>query len=202
MSDIKKDHSIGEGTGAVAGASPARRSVRRRGPVGTVVGAIVGGALGAKAGGSVAEASIRPNTTSTSSRPTADAPYYSSERDWSDYQPAYKYGYDTYGQYRGQRFEDVEPQLERDWERDHGEFAPGAGSKPRARCATAGTTSNARCRATPTTTVADRIAMRGPAPDALAGQRLFSTGRAMRPDFFAAVASPARSSPPVNDQRS
>jgi hypothetical protein len=80
-----------------------------------VVGAIAGGMLGAKAGGSVAEAVNPTEYNKYFESNYRNAPYYSAGRDWSDYEPAYKYGYDTYGQYRGQRFEDVEPQLERDW---------------------------------------------------------------------------------------
>ena len=77
--NVKKDHSIGEGAGAVTGAVTGAAVGSAAGPVGTVVGALAGGVVGAKA------------------------------------EPAYKYGYDTYSQYRGQRFEDVEPDLERNW---------------------------------------------------------------------------------------
>ena len=48
MSDIKKDHSIGEGTGAVTGAVTGAAVGSAAGPVGTVVGAIAGGVLGAQ----------------------------------------------------------------------------------------------------------------------------------------------------------
>lgn len=116
MSDIKKDHSIGEGTGAVAGAVTGAAVGSMAGPVGTVVGAVVGGALGAKAGGGIAEA-VNPTEYSKHFESTyRDAPYYSAGREWKDYEPAYKYGYDTYGQYRGQRFEDVESKLASDWD--------------------------------------------------------------------------------------
>ena len=96
---VKKDHSIGEGTGAVAGAITGAAVGSAAGPVGTVVGAIAGGALGAKGGGAVAEAI----------NPTEYSRHF-------DYGPAYQYGYDTYGQYRGRKFEDVETDLERNWE--------------------------------------------------------------------------------------
>ncbi len=43
------------------------------------------------------------------------APYYINGSEWRDYQPAYKYGYDTYGQHRGRTFDDVESELERNW---------------------------------------------------------------------------------------
>jgi uncharacterized protein YcfJ len=116
MSDIKKDHSIGEGTGAVAGAVTGAAVGSMAGPAGTVIGAVVGGAAGAKAGGGVAEA-INPTEYNRHFESTyRDTPYYTAGREWNDYKPAYQYGYDTYGQYRGQRFEDVEPQLARDWD--------------------------------------------------------------------------------------
>lgn len=41
--------------------------------------------------------------------------YYSTGRGWPDYAPAYRYGYENYGRYRGRHFEDVEAQLERGW---------------------------------------------------------------------------------------
>jgi phage tail tape-measure protein len=114
--DIKKDHSIGEGTGAVAGAVTGAVVGSAAGPVGTVVGTIAGGALGAKAGGKVAEAVNPTDYNDHFKSAYRDTAYYSSGRDWNDYEPAYKYGYDTYSQYRGQRFDDVERDLERNWE--------------------------------------------------------------------------------------
>ena len=115
MSDIKKDHSIGEGTGAVAGAVAGAAVGSMAGPVGTVVGAIAGGALGAKGGGAVAEALNPTEYNNYFEKNYTSAPYYVGGSEWRDYKPAYQYGYDTYGQYRGQRFEDVENTLERNW---------------------------------------------------------------------------------------
>ena len=112
---IKKDHSIGEGTGAVAGAVAGAAVGSMAGPVGTVVGAIAGGALGAKGGGAIAEAVNPTEYNSYFEKNYTSAPYYVGGSEWRDYKPAYQYGYDTYGQYRGQRFEDVENTLERNW---------------------------------------------------------------------------------------
>ena len=115
MSDVKKDHSLGAGTGAMAGAVTGGAVGSAVGPVGTVVGAVAGGVIGAKAGDSIAEA-VNPTDYEDHFKNTdQERPYYKSGREWNDYQPAYQYGYDTYGQYRGQRFEDVEPDLERNW---------------------------------------------------------------------------------------
>ena len=115
MSDIKKDHSIGEGSGAVAGAIAGAAVGSVAGPIGTVVGAIAGGALGAKGGGAIAEAVNPTEYNSHFESNYQAAPYYQAGNEWKDYQPAYKYGYDTYGQYQGQRFEDVETNLEQNW---------------------------------------------------------------------------------------
>jgi uncharacterized protein YcfJ len=115
MTDIKKDHSVGEGTGAVAGTVTGAAVGSAAGPVGTLAGAAIGGIAGAAGGGAIAEA-VNPTDYNKHFQDTyQSASYYDSKRNWNDYQPAYQYGYDTYGQYRGQRFEDVEPQLERDW---------------------------------------------------------------------------------------
>lgn len=46
-----------------------------------------------------------------------DASYYSSGRDWRDYEPAYRYGHDARAAHRGQRFEDVEAELAGNWNR-------------------------------------------------------------------------------------
>ena len=115
--DIKKDHSIGEGTGAVAGAIAGAAVGSVAGPVGTLVGAIAGGAIGAKSGGAVAEAVNPTEYAQHFQNNYQSAPYYKNGTEWKDYEPAYKYGYDTYGQYQGKRFEDVESNLERDWDR-------------------------------------------------------------------------------------
>ena len=114
--EVKKDHSVGVGTGAVGGAVAGAALGSVAGPVGTVVGAVAGAVGGAKAGDAIAEA-VNPTEYNRHFEANyRNAPYYSTGRGWTDYEPAYKYGYDTYGQYRGQRFEDVEDKLERNWD--------------------------------------------------------------------------------------
>ena len=117
MSDVKKDHTIGSGTGAVAGAVTGAAVGSAGGPVGSVVGAVVGGVVGAKAGDSIAEAVNPTEYHDHFKTEYKNTPYYTAGREWNDYEPAYQYGYDTYGQYRGQRFEDVETDLERNWDK-------------------------------------------------------------------------------------
>lgn len=117
MSDVKKDHSLGAGTGAVAGGVTGAVVGSMAGPVGTLVGAVAGGVVGAKAGDSVAEAVNPTEYTQHFESQYKSTPYYAMGREWSDYEPAYQYGYDTYGQYHGQKFDEIEGDLERNWDK-------------------------------------------------------------------------------------
>ena len=116
MSDVKKDHSIGEGTGAVAGAVTGAAIGSAAGPVGSLVGAVAGGIVGAKAGDSIAEAVNPTEYEDHFKKNYTTTEYYNSSRDWNDYQPAYRYSYDSYGKYRGRDFDSVEPELRSGWE--------------------------------------------------------------------------------------
>ena len=116
MTDIKKDHSIGAGTGAVAGAVAGAAVGSAAGPAGTVIGAVAGGVLGAKAGDSIAEAVNPTEYNAYFQREFKNLPHYTAGRAWTDYEPAYKYGYDTYGEYRGQPFDSVENDLQKKWD--------------------------------------------------------------------------------------
>src|SRR5690606_20606072 len=110
----ENEHNVGKGTGAVAGAVAGGAIGSAAGPVGTAAGAVIGGVAGYAAGGAIAE-SVNPEEYDRHWQQTySSTPYYSDRYNWNDYQPAYQYGYNRYGEYKGQRFEDVEPQLERD----------------------------------------------------------------------------------------
>lgn len=115
MSDIKKDHNIGAGTGAMTGAVAGAAIGSAGGPAGSAIGAVVGGLVGAKAGDSIAEAVNPTDYTDHFRKDYKTAPYYINGSEWRDYEPAYNYGYQTYSQYRGRPFEEVEPELERNW---------------------------------------------------------------------------------------
>ena len=111
---------LSAGTGAVGGAITGAAIGSAAGPIGSLVGAVAGGVVGAKAGDAIAEA-INPTDYEDEMRRThATASYARSDRDWNDYQPAYKYGYDTYGRHQGRRFEDVDDELGSEWNRNRG----------------------------------------------------------------------------------
>jgi hypothetical protein len=113
-------HPVGTGVGAAGGGAAGAAIGSVAGPVGTLVGAAVGAVAGGLAGKGVAEmvdptieeAYWRENYTSR--------PYYSRDYSFDDYGPAYRYGLDNYARYPGKRFEDVESDLSRDWQRAKG----------------------------------------------------------------------------------
>ena len=48
------------------------------------------------------------------------SPYYSAGRAWTDYAPAYAFGYDTYVRFQHRSFEEVEGLLRAEWTEVHG----------------------------------------------------------------------------------
>ncbi len=117
-------HPVGTGLGAAAGgiaAGAAAGSVA--GPVGTVAGAAIGAVIGGLAGKGVAE-KIDPTLEEAYWRENyVNRPYVTKGSTFDDYGPAYRYGLDNYARYPGKRFEDVEPDLGRDWQRGKGKSA-------------------------------------------------------------------------------
>jgi predicted lipid-binding transport protein (Tim44 family) len=110
LSADRKDHPAakGAGTGAVVG------GVAGGVAVGAVVGAAVGAVAGAVAGRRVAkhdpvveDAYWRDNY--------ASRPYASQGVNYDEYAPAYRYGADAYTKYPDRSFDEVEPELSRDW---------------------------------------------------------------------------------------
>jgi hypothetical protein len=114
-------HPIGTGLGAAAGGAAAGALAGTvAGPVGTVAGAVVGAVVGGLAGKGVAEA-IDPTVEYTYWRENyASRPYVTSGSTFDDYGPAYQYGIDNYGLYKGRPFVEAEPDMMRDWTRAKG----------------------------------------------------------------------------------
>ncbi len=90
------------------------------------VGAVVGGAIGAVAGGlagkGVAEV-LDPTVEEAYWRDEyQNRPYYKNGTAYETYQPYYQYGYEsaTRPEFRGRDYEDVEPQLESEWNEHRG----------------------------------------------------------------------------------
>jgi hypothetical protein len=116
-------HPVGTGIGAGAGAAA---GAAVGGAVGGPVGAVVGGAIGAVAGGAAGHAggeALDPTVEDAYWRENySRRPYAVTGKPYDEYQPAYKYGWESAARpdYRNRRFEEVEGDLERGWERAKG----------------------------------------------------------------------------------
>lgn len=119
-------HPVGTGVGAVAGgvaAGAAAGSVV--GPVGTVVGAAIGAIAGGLAGKGIAE-QIDPTVEDAYWRDNyGSRPYVDGNSSYDDYGPAYSYGVNAYGRHAGRSFDEVEPDLSRDWDSSRGRSSLG-----------------------------------------------------------------------------
>jgi hypothetical protein len=90
------------------------------GPAGAAIGAAVGAAAGALAGKGAAKA-IDPDAEDMYWRENySSRPYVQSGASYDDYGPAYRHGVDAYSRYPDRQFDEVEPDLGRDWGRARG----------------------------------------------------------------------------------
>ena len=114
-------HPVGTGVGAAAGGMAAGAAAGTvAGPVGTAVGAAVGAVVGGLAGKGIAE-KIDPTIEEAYWRENyVSRPYVNKTYTYDDYGPAYLYGVDNYSRYQGRKFEDIEGELGRDWQRAKG----------------------------------------------------------------------------------
>lgn len=115
-------HPVGTGLGAAAGGVAAGAALGAvAGPVGAMAGAVVGAVVGGLAGKGVAE-SIDPTVEEAYWRENyASRPYVERGASFDDYGPAYRYGVDTFPQFKGAPFDDIEPELASNWESRRGD---------------------------------------------------------------------------------
>jgi len=109
-------HPVGTGIGALAGgvAAGAAAGTVAAGPIGTAIGAAVGAVVGGLAGKGIAEM-IDPTAEDAYWRENyADRPY-TQGASYDEFGPAYRYGVSSYSEYPDRRFEDIEPDLRREW---------------------------------------------------------------------------------------
>jgi hypothetical protein len=109
---------VGVAGGAVAGAAI---GTAVGGPIGGVVGGAIGVATGAVAGLSAAEA-VNPTVEDAYwSANYLERDYVEHDRPYTDYRPAFQYGWESRARLGDQLFRDVESELERGWELAKGE---------------------------------------------------------------------------------
>lgn len=113
-------HPVGTGVGAAAGGAAGAAIGMVAGPVGAVAGAVVGAVVGGLAGKGVAEG-VNPTAEDAYWRDQyVREPYYSTERSYDEYSPAYRTGYEGRSQHAGRTFEEAEPELRRSYEANRG----------------------------------------------------------------------------------
>ena len=110
-------HPVGTGVGAAAaGAAAGAAGGLIAGPAGAAVGAVIGAVAGGLAGKGVAE-SIDPTVEDAYWRENyTQRPYYDKKSAYEQYQPAYRYGWESQSKYSGRSFDEAEPELGREWE--------------------------------------------------------------------------------------
>lgn len=117
ITDEPGAHPVGTGMGAALGGAAAGAAAGTvAGPVGTLIGAAAGAIVGGLAGKGVAE-SINPTVEYAYWRDNyAGRPYVSSGSSFDDYGPAYVFGIHSASKYGDREFNDIEPDMARDWD--------------------------------------------------------------------------------------
>jgi hypothetical protein len=114
-------HPVGVGLGAAGGGAAAGAAIGAvAGPVGAAAGAVAGAVAGGLAGKAVAE-HVNPTVEDAFWRSNyTKRPYVNQGETYDTYQPAYRYGWEGRSKHVGKRFDEVERDLERDWQSNRG----------------------------------------------------------------------------------
>jgi uncharacterized protein YcfJ len=114
-------HPVGTGLGAAAGGMAAGAAVGTvAGPAGTAIGAAVGAVVGGLAGKGVAEM-IDPTAEEAYWRENyAREAYYERGYMFDDYHPGYRVGWEGRARYEARTFDEVERELEIEYNRSRG----------------------------------------------------------------------------------
>jgi hypothetical protein len=114
-------HPAGVAAGAAGGAAAGAAVGSLVGPVGAAVGAAAGGLAGGLVGKGAAEV-VNPTIEDAYWRENYyRAAYVDASRGYEYYQPAYRFGWESYSQFGERSFDKVDDQLAREWERRRGE---------------------------------------------------------------------------------
>jgi hypothetical protein len=117
-------HPVGTGVGAAAGgAAPGAAVGSVAGPVGAAVGIVAGAVVGGLAGKGVAE-KVDPTVEDAYWRDNyLKRQYVDKGASYETYRPAYRVGYEGRAKYQGKRYEEVEADLQREYERSRAKEA-------------------------------------------------------------------------------
>jgi hypothetical protein len=111
---------VGGAAGGIAGGAAAGAALGgMTGPVGAAVGAVVGAVAGALAGKGIADA-VDPVAEDAYWRDNYTSRPYAKGSSYDEYQPAYGYGVDAFTRNPDRSFDELEPELGRDWKNRRG----------------------------------------------------------------------------------
>lgn len=113
-------HPVGTGVGAAGGAAAGAAIGAFAGPVGAAVGLVAGAVAGGLAGKGVAEKMDPTIEDAYWKANYAKKSYVDRGTPYTTYQPAYRAGYEGRNQYPGKKFEEVETNLQRNYEKGKG----------------------------------------------------------------------------------
>ncbi|HEX7810874.1 MAG TPA: hypothetical protein VF460_03110 [Burkholderiales bacterium] len=118
-------HPVGVGVGAAVGGAATGAAIGTvAGPAGALVGAAVGAVAGGLVGKGAAEA-IDPTVEEAYWKEHyATEPYYKPGRTYKDYAPAYRAGYEGRTRHRARTFDEVERDLEIEYNKRRAENGP------------------------------------------------------------------------------
>jgi hypothetical protein len=114
---------IGSAGGAVSGGAVGAVVA---GPIGAVIGGVIGAMAGGAAGHAAGEA-VNPTVEHEYwSKNFRTRPYYRAGKEYSEYEAAYRLGWESAvrKEFAGKKFDDVEPELRRDWKSNPGATDP------------------------------------------------------------------------------
>lgn len=111
-------HPVGTGLGSAGGAAAGAAIGAIGGPIGMVVGGVVGAIAGGATGHAVAEGLDPTAEDAYWNENYKNEPYHQADHDYSDYGPAYRMGYGSYGKDSKRSFDEAEPELASKWENE------------------------------------------------------------------------------------
>ena len=121
ISGAPGSHPVGTGVGAVGGGATGAAIGAAAGPIGAVAGAVIGAVVVGYAGKSVAEM-IDPTAEDAYWRDNyKNETYANRDVGYDQYEPAYRTGYTGYGKHAGKKWDDVENDLQHDYEQTKGQ---------------------------------------------------------------------------------
>lgn len=110
--DTVDGNAVGGVSGVAAGAAIGAVT---GGPIGAVIGAAAGGLAGVGVAQGI-DMAVNPEEESNYWRDNYSTRQYAkADRSYDHYEPAYRYGWESYQQHNAKPFPEVEPHLERDW---------------------------------------------------------------------------------------